>query len=313
MDSLSCKTILLTGATGFIGGHLADRLAKIPAARLVLLSRNAMANRQPNATWVNCAMNRLTRQVWIDHGIENIDVVFHLGAFIPKNSSEVDAIDVIYRDNLLGTRALLESLPNTPKKIIFSSTIDVYAPLPEGMTLSEEGVLEPSSLYGASKLFCEQLIKAYSKKNNCGYAILRYGHIYGPGEAAYAKLIPQVIKTLLSNESPVVYGDGSALRDYLYVGDAVEATVRAASIEGNIGPINIVRGESVTLKEIVQLLIRLAGCNIQIEFLPNKPNGNSLRFDNSQMTRLLGIWPMTNLESGLAAEIDAFRRIQNEH
>jgi nucleoside-diphosphate-sugar epimerase len=102
------------------------------------------------------------------------------------------------------------------------------------------------------------------------------------------------------------------LRDYLYVGDAVDATIKAALIEGNIGPVNIVRGVSVTLKEIVQRLMQVIGCKQEINFLSDKPNGNSLRFDNGLMERLLGSWPKTELEQGLAAEVAAFREVENE-
>jgi nucleoside-diphosphate-sugar epimerase len=138
---------------------------------------------------------------------------------------------------------------------------------------------------------------------------LRYGHIYGPGEERYEKLIPTVIRNLLANQSPVIYGDGSALRDYLYVGDAVEATIKAALVAGDVGPLNIVRGDSVSLKETVQMLIRLSGSDQKIEWRLDKPNGPSLRFDNRLMTNLLGSGSMVSLEDGLTAEVGAFRRV----
>ena len=100
------------------------------------------------------------------------------------------------------------------------------------------------------------------------------------------------------------------MRDYLYVEDAVEATIRAALIEENLEPVNIVCGASVTLKEIVQHLIRLVGSNQSINFLSDKPNGNSLSFDNGRMKKLLGNWVMVDLESGLEAEVGAFRRVE---
>ena len=79
-------------------------------------------------------------------------------------------------------------------------------------------------------------------------------------------------------------------------------------VEGSVGPINIVRGVSVSLKEIVQLLIRLVGNDIKIKFLLDKPNGSSLRFDNGLMIKSFGKWPLTSLEEGIAREVEAFRR-----
>jgi UDP-glucose 4-epimerase len=312
MKKLEGKVILVTGAHGFIGAHLASRLAKITGVKILLLSRQARQSNQENVVCIRAELRQLSYAYWQSIGINNIDYVFHLGAFTPKTTSDADNVGRSIDDNILGTHALLQSLPNNPAKLIFSSTLDVYLPSASGEVVSELSKVGPSSLYGASKLFCEQLVSAWAKERSCSYGILRYGHIYGPGEEQYEKLIPKVISNLMANQAPVVYGDGGALRDYLYVEDAVEATVRAALIEENLEPLNIVCGASVTLKEIVQHLIRLVGSNQSINFLLDKPNGNSLRFDNGRMKQLLGNWVMVDLEAGLEAEVIRFRRIENE-
>ena len=105
-------------------------------------------------------------------------------------------------------------------------------------------MLAPQSLYAASKLFCEHLAGIVTKTGGTSYAISRYGHIFGAGEAAYRKLIPEAIRRLLAGVSPLLYGDGSAERDFLYVDDVVEATLRAAVAPvSELGPVNFVRGE----------------------------------------------------------------------
>jgi UDP-glucose 4-epimerase len=312
MNKLDGKVILVTGANGFIGAHLVARLSKIAGIKLLLLSRQQRQSIQQNMVWLKSELAQLTPGYWNRHGISHIDYVFHLGAFTPKIGSEVNRINSAIEDNILGTHALLESLPGKIKKIVFSSTLDVYAQSEYGDLLTENARIAPSSLYGSSKLFCESLVDVWAKKRSCGYALLRYGHIYGPGEEKYEKLIPVVIRNLLSNKAPVVHGDGSALRDFLYVGDAVEATIRAALIDDNLGPVNIVRGESISLKNIVNLLIHLFGDNKKIHYLTGKPNGNSFRFDNDMMIKLLGNWTKFSLEEGLVAEIDAFRRTTDE-
>ena len=127
-------------------------------------------------------------------------------------------------------------------------------------------------MYGASKLFCEHLVKTYARQCDCGYAILRYGHIYGPGEGGYAKIIPQVIRSLLRNESPAVYGDGSVKRDFLFVGDAVEATIRVVEAKPKtIEAVNIVSGDSKTIREYVNILAKLVGYEGEIKYLLDKP------------------------------------------
>ena len=306
MSELEGKTILVTGASGFIGTHLAARISSIPRVRLLLLSRQST---QPlgNAVWLQGDLRKLTSAYWLTQGVDHIDYVFHLGGFIPKSSTESNQSDQAIENNILGTHAFLKSLPGTVRKIVFASTIDVYAQTMHEEVLTENSPVAPESLYGASKLFCESLIYAWAKERDCDFALLRYGHIYGPGEEKFGKLIPVIIRQLFAGQPPSLFGDGSALRDYLYVGDAVEATLRAACVEGSVGPLNIVRGQSVTLKEIVQSLIRVTGSGKSIELMRDKPNGHSLQFNNGAMIRLLGEWRMTSLNEGLAAEVDAFR------
>jgi nucleoside-diphosphate-sugar epimerase len=308
MNKLKDKIVLVTGANGFIGSHLVARLNEITGVKLLLLSRRDKQSTQQNVVWLKGDLSLLTPEYWQFHGIDHIDYVFHLGAFTPKTSVEANQINRVVEDNISGTQALLQSLPGHLDKLIFSSTLDVYSQPEDGEVLMESSRVAPSALYGASKLFCESLISAWAKEKGCDYAVLRYGHIYGPGEEQYGKLIPVVIRNLLANQAPVIYGDGSALRDFLYVGDAVEATLKAGLVEGSVGPINIVRGVSVSLKEIVQLLIRLVGNDIKIKFLLDKPNGSSLRFDNGLMIKSFGKWPLTSLEEGIAREVEAFRR-----
>lgn len=316
MSSPEGKTILLTGATGFIGHHLRKRLSQMPFGRLVLLSRTpSHEDKTPewgnNETRVVSSLDTLSPHTWKDHGIDRIDTVFHLGGFIPKKSGSGDDpshVNQVYRDNLEGTRGLLDSLPFPPQRIVFASTIDVYAPLPEGAILTESSAIRPSGIYGASKLFCESLIESYARRTGCAWSILRYGHLYGPGEGSFSKLIPQAIKALLEGRNPVLYGDGSVLRDFLYVGDAVEASVRALSDKTNhIGPLNIVRGESRPIREFVELLARITGYSGGITSMPDRDGGQSLRFDNTGMLKALGKWSFFPMEEGLHHEIEYFR------
>lgn len=309
MNFVAGKTVLLTGATGFIGSHLHRQLAALPLARLVLLARKPPAEARKGEVWVACDLDRLSPITWSEHGVDRIDLVFHLGAFTPKSGSEADAFDQNYRANLLGTRSLLESLPNEPDKVVFSSTLDVYQPPAEGQVLTEDSALVPSSLYGASKLFCEHLVEAYARRTGCSTAILRYGHIYGPGEAAYAKLIPMAIRALLNHESPVIYGDGSVLRDFLFVDDAVEATLRAAaSGVRSLGPVNIVSGTSRPIREIVELLASFSPDSPPVKYLTDKPGGRSLRFSPARMHASLGEWPLVPFDAGLSQEFAAFQQ-----
>lgn len=120
-----------------------------------------------------------------------------------------------------------------------------------------------------------------------------------------------MIRELLAGKAPKVYGSGKAERDFLYVGDAVQATIRAALADRNIDPINIVRGQSSPIRKIVELLIDIIDCSLPINYLTDKPDGHSLRFDNSLMRKVLGDWSLVSLANGLAEEVKACRRLEN--
>ncbi len=298
------QTLLVTGGTGFIGTHLVERLRQLPGVRLLVLTRRPRGELN-GATWIIGDCRELTPAVWQTNGVAAIDYVFHLAAETPKVASGNAAPDV-FTGNLRSTAALLDSLPSPPRRFVLASTLDIYAPLPPGEVLDEDSPVMPSGAYGTSKVECERLV---ANQMSEAAVILRYGHIYGPGEGAYRKLIPEIIRRLLRGESPVVYGDGSAERDYLYVGDAVEATVRAAVVEPiPVGPVNIVRGESCPIRQVVETLVRLTNSAGPIQYLTDRPGGHSLRFDNRKMRRLLGDWPLVALADGLAREVVYFQQ-----
>jgi UDP-glucose 4-epimerase len=295
------KCVVVTGASGFIGGSFAGRLAREGAKRIVRIARTL----EPGTDTIAVALEALERDVWRRHGIEAVDVLVHLGGFIPKSPGSGMSADANVRSNIVGTQRLLESLPNAPAKIVFASSVDVYARTDERIT--ETSRVDPASLYGASKLFVEKYIELYAAANAIDATILRLGHIYGPGERAYEKLIPNAIRALLSGRAPAVTGDGSTLRDYLYVTDAAEAIVRAAERAGDsLGPINVVSGRSVSVRDIVLELAKLTGFTAPIRFEGAKPGGASLRFDDARLQETLGAVASVPLSDGLRAEIDYF-------
>ena len=137
---------------------------------------------------------------------------------------------------------------------------------------------------------------------------MRIGHIFGPGEERYKRLIPTLIRTMLGGGQPVLGGDGSTLRDYLYIDDTVGAIVAAAALTASADPINIVRGESLTLLEIATAIAALTGYAGTFRFVGD--NGDSLRFDNRVMVERLGIREFVPFREGLAREIARFRETE---
>ena len=285
MNSLSNKTILVTGSSGFVGSKLVSRLIH-DGVNVICLPRN--------------------QELKCD---DKIDILFHLGAFTPKTPKMANSIDDIYRSNIMATHSLLQSLPNIPERIVFSSTLDVYA-ISDNDATTEMSKVDPPSLYGSSKLFCEKLITTFAMQNNCKYSILRYGNIYGPGEAAYAKLIPQTIRAILSNISPNIHGNPNALRDFVYIDDVIEATIRSVThVTDSIEPLNIVSGTSYSVEFFVRKIIEIFNSTISINYTDQDILGISRSFNNSRMLDLLGKWNQIAINDGLQKEIEYFKLI----
>jgi nucleoside-diphosphate-sugar epimerase len=304
---LTNKNVLVTGATGFIGRHLVDRLLAEEAS-VWTLSLEAAEVARPSVHEIVCPLDQVQAATWRDGQAPRFDVVYHLAAYIPKASAAANDLERVFHDNIAGTRQLLASLLPVPGRVVFASTVDVYAPGRHDDVLSESSSVAPTTLYGSSKLFGEAYVRHWARQTGVASAILRLGHIYGPGEGAYRKLIPETIRRLLAGERPILYGDAAATRDLLHVDDVVEAMLRATLVaHDHLGPVNIVRGESVTVGEIVALLAKSVDATAAIDHRPDAAPPRHLRFDNARMLALLGDWPKVPLSVGLAQEVQSMR------
>jgi UDP-glucose 4-epimerase len=303
--ALSGRTALVTGATGFLGRHLIERLISAGAHVTATVRPSTRPTFSRPVDIIECPLEALTSRSF-EHHAAGFDFVFHLAGFTPKALGEANNVSSTYTANLNGTRRLLETVPTIRDRLVIASAVDVYGP--NTGSIRETSPLAPLNLYAASKLFCESLARTFAAQRNWRLSILRYGHMYGPGEERYQKLIPVTIARLLTGQQPFVTGGGLERRDLLYVTDAIEATVRASSkhLESPI-VLNIVRGQSVEVRQIVRLLTEL--CNQAYSVIDNPAAGpaRNLAFDNRAMISALGDWNFVSLRTGLAEEIQHVR------
>ena len=303
------RVVAVTGARGFIGTAVLRKLAGMKDATVIAVVRSRPDGvAHSNVHWIESSLEALESSHWQSTSTGKIDAVVHLAAFTPKSASERNRWEPIISTNIVGTQTLLGSLPHPPRRVIFCSTLDVYSRRAFDQVVDERAPVGPLGLYGLSKLFGEGLVESYARSKGIEHVTLRLGHIFGPGEERYAKLVPESIRRGLGGRPPRVSGDGMDRRDLLYVDDAAEAIARSLSAQlGEARTINIARGESHSILDIATTIATLAGYRGPIEKMPRSGDAFSTSFDTALMKRVLGDWPLVPLAEGLEREIAWFR------
>jgi len=232
---------LVTGGAGFIGSHLVGRLLADGCDVCVVddLSTGSASNVPAGARFERadiCDVDALREVV---AGFKP-EVVFHAAAQTDVRRS-IREPDFDARVNVLGALNVLRAAVAVgARRIVYASSAAVYGD-PEQLPVSERDATRPVSEYGASKLAFEHYLSAHGARGLIEYAVLRYANVYGPrqrgdGEAGVVAIFTQ---RMLAGEPVTIFGDGTKTRDYVYVGDVVEATIRAASgpsgVVANVG------------------------------------------------------------------------------
>lgn len=271
--------VLLTGASGFIGSHLLKLLInKLGTESVIALTSKDIPN-------INCIIYDTIQDFGLDKNqFDDITHVIHAGAFTPKDMNQANDIKQCF-GNIEFTTELLSYNYINLKKIINLSTLDVYESTAE--TLSEYSKIQPVSLYGSSKLYCEEMVKAFTKQRELEYLNLRIGHVYGPGEEKYKKVLPIAIQNILQDKPLELWGDGNDLRSFIFIQDVVQAIVNSLKASVKNKDINIVSGVAVSIKELLEKTIKVSGKNVTINQRESNHKKRDLVFDNSLLLATL--------------------------
>lgn len=304
---------LVTGGAGFIGSHLAARLAMRGEAVRIFdnFSTGSETNVAAAGDQVEVMRGDLRDEAAVRRAMNGVSVVFHQAAD-PSVPRSLDDPRTCYEINVLGTlNVLLAARDAGVRRVVFASSCAVYGDSPV-LPKSEQLPPEPASPYAASKLAGEELCAVFTRSWGLETVALRYFNVYGPRQdpqSAYAPVIPRFLQALLRGERPVIYGDGGQTRDFVYVGDVVQANLLAAEAPGVAGRVfNIAAGRSVSLYQLLLLMADLLGVPPKAEHLP--PRSGDIRHSAADIRaarQALGYEPMVRLEEGLASTIAAAR------
>jgi UDP-glucose 4-epimerase len=310
-SELQRKRILVTGASGFIGSRLVKALLDCEAEVVSLIDWQSTLTRiepllnNPRHNVVRCNFTDADFMEECRQKLGHIDLLAHLGIRMPRSDSFFERVIEDINLNILPTIKLVDSLADSLEGLCFASSVSVYG-RPHTLPLREDSIPFPNSSYGATKLAIENYLSAYGRATDLPVTILRYSTVYGPGELGH-RAIPNFMKSLAEGQPPLVYGDGSETRDYVFIDDVVEATIKAL-VKRPSRVLLIGSGQSHSTIHIAREVIRLWSADIEPDFLPNNSIGIDIACDISASRESLGYSPQTTLQDGLSEEIQWYKK-----
>lgn len=305
---------LVLGANGFIGSHLVDALvAQGHQIRAFDRFGGRTANFSPNAQIENSAGDFLNRGD-LSTALEGVDFVFHLVSTTTPATAENDPL-VDIDTNVRGTIQLLEECVEAKiKKIFFASTGGaIYGDIDTDQSINETTNPQPVSPYAIGKLTIEHYLRYFNRKYGLNTLTFRISNPYGERHSPANRqgVIPIFLHHIANNQPITVLGDGSMVRDYLYVGDV--AQLIAKTFESAKQPLyNLGSGQGVSLNELLQTIQKVTGREPKIEHQPKPPTFvQKIVLDISRFKDEFGLQPQTSLEDGIRKTWDYVLKTQS--
>ena len=316
--SVQGRSVLVTGAGGFIGGHLVERLVR-DGARVRALVRYNSRNERGTLDWmapeavrdVEVVLGDLRDVESVDQTIAGTEVVFNLAAQIAIPYSFVNPRD-FFETNVLGTlNVATRALAHGVERVVHTSTSEVYGTARE-IPITEDHPIEPQSPYAASKVGADKLMDSYHRSFALPVTILRPFNTYGPHQSARA-VIPTIVSQALEGDT-LRLGSLDPRRDLTFVADTVDGFVRAAGSPDAVGrTVQLGTGHDVSVADVVQTVGEILGKELNVTHDPER-----IRPEASEVMRLissprlagelLGWTPQVDLAEGLRRTVEWIER-----
>lgn len=304
--------LLLTGVTGFIGGHTLTRFIGTGVPISVIARAEADPSQynpiRDAGDWIVSDLTDPSSIRKDRSRLESVTHVVHIAGYIPKRRGEDIPLADVLSANVVSLTGLVERLPLSCEYFCYLSTVDVYG---QALVLpvKETHPLRPETSYGASKATAESISRIFASRRGLALGILRLSHVYGPGESHSGKMIPAFIQQALRGHPLELLGDGSATRDYLYIQDAVDAIQLAVQNKAE-GTFNIATGIPIRVRDVAEMISRSIQ-GTRISMIPTDQKLYSSYFDINNAHHTFGFTPHMDFSEGLAREIEWFKKLES--
>ena len=313
MDELTNKKVLVTGAAGFIGGALCRRLSLNTSISIIGVDnlRSGNWSRTPsNVEKIERDISDISLEEWLQL-LDGVDYVFHLAA--EKYNSSKSTPEKLLNANVAATERLFRaSAMQKVRRTVFTSSLYAYGSLGPN-TMHEDDRPEPITLYGASKLMGEGMLRSLDRELGLSWNVARLFFIFGPqqfAEGGYKSVIVVNFERMLRGEAPVVNGSGEQSLDYVYVEDCVDALLTLATSENDRQVVNVSSANAITVNELTKLMCAVANSSAVPAKAPADWTEGSRRCgDNQRIGSVFGWRPATPVENGLRS---TFNWMQSE-
>jgi UDP-glucose 4-epimerase len=298
---------LVTGGAGFIGSHMVDRLVR-KGCEVVVLDDFSSGSQKNLGSHIGKSNFRLIKgdvrnKTITRRALENVDAVFHFAAIVNVDFSVKNPL-LVNEVNVKGTLNLLEScLKSKVKQFIYVSSCAVYGE-PEYFPIDESHPTRPLSPYGVSKLAAEHYCQVFCRIHGFKTVILRYFNVYGPRQSKgpYSGVISKFTEQLRQKKVPVIFGDGTQTRDFVYVDDVVNATLKVLDCKKCAGEvINVGSGKETSIRELYNILLKIFGMrNVKPKYCSPRAGDIKRSYaDLGKAEKLLRYKPKFSIEDGL--------------
>jgi NAD dependent epimerase/dehydratase len=319
---LKNKRVLVTGAGGFIGSHLVERLLEEGCEVIAFVKYNSLNK----WGWLDSFDKKVLDRIEIFTGdirnsdsvrkaVKSVDIVFHLAALISIPYSYISPESYV-ETNINGTLNILQAcMDYSVEKVLITSTSEVYGTA-KFVPITEDHPKQGQSPYSATKIAADYLAESFYRSFDLPVVIVRPFNTYGPRQSARA-VIPTIITQLLSGYEEIKLGSLHPTRDLVYVKDTVEGFVRLAKCDSAIGKeVNIATQSEISVQDLAKKLINKINPNAKIvsedvRIRPQNSEVERLLGSNKKLKELTGWIPETDIDRGLELTIEWFKNEEN--